>query len=74
MMRCETCAHECTVVDFGALRNVCDHLYLDSLAKKYHPFSATASGSMYRENMLHDYWQKKNGCPTTGVERLPFRS
>jgi len=35
MMRCETCSHECTVVDFMTLRNVCEHLYLDSLAKKF---------------------------------------
>ncbi len=74
MMRCETCAHECTVVDFVTLRNVCDHLYLDSLAKRNHPFSVTASGSMYRENMWHDDWPKTNGSPTVGVELLPLRS
>ena len=37
MMRCETCSHECTVVDFGTLRNLCEHLYLDALAKKPNP-------------------------------------
>jgi hypothetical protein len=34
MMRCENCSHECTVVDFRTLRNLCEHLYLDALAKK----------------------------------------
>jgi hypothetical protein len=34
MMRCENCSHECTVVDFAAFRNLCEHLYLDALAKK----------------------------------------
>jgi hypothetical protein len=38
MMRCENCSHECTVVDFGTLRNLCEHLYLDALAKKPNPF------------------------------------
>ena len=33
-MRCETCLHECTVVDFVTRRNLCEHLYLDSLAAK----------------------------------------
>ena len=40
MMRCENCSHECTVVDFGALRNLCEHLYLDALAKKPNPLRA----------------------------------
>ena len=34
MMRCETCHHECSVMDFVCLRNVCEHLYLDSVAQK----------------------------------------
>jgi hypothetical protein len=38
MMRCENCSHECTVVDFVTLRNLCEHLYLDSLARKHHPY------------------------------------
>ena len=41
MMRCENCSHECTVVDFGTLRNLCEHLYLDALAKKPNPFWAS---------------------------------
>ena len=36
-MRCETCLHECTVVDFVTRRNLCEHLYLDSLAAKQNP-------------------------------------
>lgn len=41
MMRCENCSHECTVVDFGTLRNLCEHLYLDALAKKPNPYRAS---------------------------------
>jgi len=37
MMRCENCSHECTIVDFMAFRNLCEHLYLDALAKKPNP-------------------------------------
>jgi len=37
MMRCENCSHECTLVDFAAFRNLCEHLYLDALAKKPNP-------------------------------------
>lgn len=49
MLRCEYCSHECTVVDFVTLRNVCEHLYLDSVAKKAQPFkpTPTVSISMY---------------------------
>jgi len=38
MLRCEYCSHECTVVDFVTLRNVCEHFYLDSLAQKHMPY------------------------------------
>jgi hypothetical protein len=41
MMRCENCSHECTVVDFSTLRNLCEHLYLDALAKKGNPLQAS---------------------------------
>ena len=34
MMRCETCFHEFTAFDFVTLRNLCEHVYLDSLAQK----------------------------------------
>jgi hypothetical protein len=34
MMRCDTCSHEYTTVDFITLRNLCEHIYLDSLAQK----------------------------------------
>jgi hypothetical protein len=43
MMRCDTCSHECTVVDFVTLRNLCEHLYLDALAKKPNPFVASTN-------------------------------
>ena len=42
-MRCENCSHECTVVDFGTLRNLCEHLYLDALARKPNPFRASSN-------------------------------
>ena len=41
MMRCENCSHECTVVDFVTLRNLCEHLYLDALAQKPNSFRAS---------------------------------
>lgn len=34
MMRCEMCSHEFTAFDFISLRNLCEHVYLDSLAQK----------------------------------------
>ncbi len=37
-MKCENCAHECSIVDFSTLRNLCEHLYLDALAKKRQRF------------------------------------
>jgi hypothetical protein len=37
MMRCETCLHEFTPFDFVTLRNLCEHVYLDSLAQKRNP-------------------------------------
>jgi hypothetical protein len=37
MMRCETCCHEYTAFDFVTLRNLCEHVYLDSLAQKRNP-------------------------------------
>lgn len=40
-MRCENCSHECTIVDFVSLRNLCEHLYLDALATKPNPFEAS---------------------------------
>lgn len=47
MMRCETCSHECTVVDFVTLRNVCEHFYLDSLVQKQNPFLGSSPISRY---------------------------
>ena len=40
-MRCENCSHECTIVDFVSLRNLCEHLYLDALATKPNPFETS---------------------------------
>ncbi len=47
MMRCETCSHECTMVDFVTLRNLCEHFYLDSLAEKQKPFLGSSTISRY---------------------------
>ena len=47
MMRCENCSHECTVVDFVALRNLCEHLYLDSLAKQGNSILVSGSNPAY---------------------------
>ena len=40
MIRCETCRHECSQLDFVTLRNLCEHLYLDSLAEKPDAYSS----------------------------------
>ncbi len=37
MMKCETCYQEYTAFDFVTLRNLCEHVYLDSLAQKQNP-------------------------------------
>ena len=43
MMRCKTCYQEYTAVDFVALRNLCEHVYLDSLAQKGDPSLSRSS-------------------------------
>ena len=43
-MVCEECAHECTMSDFLVLRNLCEHLYLDALAKKSIPSLSPVRG------------------------------
>lgn len=42
-MNCEYCFHKCTLVDFATLRNLCEHLYLDALAKKRNSFLASTT-------------------------------
>ena len=54
MMRCENCSHECTVVDFVTLRNLCEHLYLDSLARKNHPYWFSSALPEYSGRDAHD--------------------
>ena len=34
MMKCKTCYQEYSALDFVTLRNLCEHVYLDSLAQK----------------------------------------
>ena len=59
MMRCENCSHECTVLDFVTLRNLCEHLYLDALAQKQHLFSDSATIPMYRGREYHDLFSRE---------------
>lgn len=40
MMRCGTCSQEYTTFDFVTLRNLCEHIYLDSLAQRRNSFLA----------------------------------
>jgi hypothetical protein len=43
MKRCVNCCQEYTAVDFVALRNLCEHVYLDSLAQKWNPSLSRSS-------------------------------
>lgn len=52
MMKCETCCQEYTQVDFVTLRNLCEHVYLDSLAQKQNP-SYAKSGKPVSRLDLH---------------------
>ena len=54
MMRCETCSHECTVLDFVTLRNLCEHLSLDSLASKNHSYWLSSALPAYRGRDFQD--------------------
>ena len=72
MMRCDTCSHECTVVDFMTLRNVCEHLYLDSLAKKQALFLASATMPMYCRKDEEDFFSRTHD-PEARVELLRLR-
>jgi hypothetical protein len=47
MMRCQTCCHEYTPFDFLTLRNLCEHVYLDSLAQKQKPASPRSDQSLH---------------------------
>ena len=73
MMRCETCSHECTVVDFLTLRNVCEHLYLDSLAKKQDLLLASATIPMYSSRDNQDFFSRTSDTEAS-VELLPLRA
>jgi len=53
-MRCEICSHECSVVDSLALRNLCEHLYLDALAKKPKPFWASTKNPIYSRSLFQN--------------------
>ncbi len=73
MMRCETCSHECTIVDFVTFRNVCEHLYLDSLAKKSNPFMGSTSRSMYCGNGFQGYRLNTVESRPVGPELMPLK-
>ena len=49
MMRCGTCGQEFTAVDFVTLRNLCEHVYLDSLANKRN--ASLAGPVMYSQSL-----------------------
>ncbi len=73
MMRCETCSHECTVVDFLTLRNVCEHLYLDSLAKKHNPFFPSGTIPLFSGRNDQDFFSRTPGLEDR-VKLLPLRA
>lgn len=50
MMRCQTCFQEYTAFDFVTLRNLCEHVYLDSLAKKQHISLSESARHFYSLN------------------------
>jgi len=62
MMRCETCCQEYTVFDFAALRNLCEHVYLDSLAQKLNPSIAVPVIPFHSLTMSHRFrrWDVKH--------------
>jgi len=53
MMRCKTCYHEYTAFDFVTLRNLCEHLYLDSLAQKQNPSLSSSAKSFHGFTISH---------------------
>ncbi len=52
MMRCENCFHECNHIDFATFRNLCEHLYLDALARKTESLLG-AGHKFYNERNQH---------------------
>lgn len=59
MMRCEMCSHEFTAFDFVSLRNLCEHVYLDSLAQKQGSRSSESDGRFSQLNPVlnqYDFW------------------
>ncbi len=72
MMRCETCSHECTVVDFVTLRSLCEHLYLDSLAKKHNPFFPSATIPLFSGRELQSLFSRAIKSPAVRGELVPL--
>ena len=54
MVKCQTCGYECTLIDFVTLSNVCEHLYLDSLAKKQTVTEETTKFSLDHQVCLQE--------------------
>lgn len=48
MMRCAICSHEYTAFDFVTLRNLCEHVYLDSLAQKHDASSSDSNSQLQK--------------------------
>jgi len=72
MMKCETCSHEYTVIDFVTLRNLCEHLYLDSLAQKPNPCLAPETYPIYRGKAFQSLLPKAIKYPEKRGALLPL--
>lgn len=72
MMRCENCSHECTVVDFVTFRNLCEHLYLDALAKKQHFLLASTSIPINSERAFQSLSPRAIEDPASQGEFVPL--
>jgi hypothetical protein len=62
MMMCKTCCQEYSAFDFVTLRNLCEHVYLDSLAQKLNhsvPESVKSSHGL----TISDFANKKQVHP-----------
>jgi len=72
MMKCENCFHECTVVDFVTLRNLCEHLYLDSLAQKSNSCLVSETFPMYSGSAFQNPLPRAVEYPAAHGELLPL--
>ena len=73
MTRYETCSHECTMVDFVTLRNLCDHFYLDSLAQKQNLLLGSSTRSRYSGRDDERALSRSMKNSTSREELLPLK-